>query len=87
MSDSEGESPSILSEKLGEVFTLHTHYANQGFFPALPSRHHQVVNSNHTGNYVVVTLEQPQAKPRLLPRRFEGCKFSYCKYKKNDLCN
>lgn len=85
MSDSEEKSGSILSDKLGEMFTLHIHYANQGIFVALPSRNHQVVNSNHTGDYVIVTLQQPQAKLCLLPRRFEGCKFSFCE--RNDLCN
>lgn len=85
MSDSEGESSSILSDKLGEMFTLHIHYANWGFFPALPSRNHQVVNGNHTGDYVIVTLQQPQAKLCLLPRGFEGCELGFCK--RNNLCN
>lgn len=85
MSDSGEESGSILSDKLSEMFTLRIHYANQSFVAALPSGNHQVVNSNHTSDYVIVTIQQPQAKLCLLPRRFEGCKFSFCK--RNDLCN
>lgn len=84
-SDSERQSRSILSDKLTETFTLCIHYANHNFFAALPSRNHQVVNGNHTSDYVIVTLQQPQAKLRLLPRCFEGCKFSLCK--RNDLRN
>lgn len=45
---------------------------------AVPSRNHQVVNSNHAGNDVIVTLQQPQAKPRLLPKCFEGFKLDIC---------
>lgn len=85
MSDSEGKRRSILSDKLSELFTLCIHYANRSFFAASPSRNHQVVNGNHASDYVIVTLQQPQAKLRLLPRRFVGCKFSFCKI--NDLCN
>lgn len=81
MSDSEGESRSLLRDKLGKMFTLRIHYANQGIFSALPSRNHQVVNSNHAGDYVIVALQPPQAKLCLLPRGFKGCKFSFCKKK------
>lgn len=79
------ESGSILSDKSGEMPTLHIHYANQDFFPALPSRNHHAVNSNHTGDDVIVTLQPPQAKLCLLPRQFEGCKFGFCE--RNDLRN
>lgn len=73
-------SRSISSDKLGEVFTLRIHYANHD--TALPSRNNQVVNSNHTGDNVIVALQQPQAEPRLLPGRLEGYEFCFCKKKK-----
>lgn len=83
--DVEGASGSILRDKLGEMFTLHIHYANEDFFSALPSRNHHAVNGNYTGDYVVVPLQTPQAKLCLLPGRCEVCKFSF--WERNDLCN
>lgn len=65
--DVEGVSGSILRDKLGEMFTLHIHYANDDFFSELPSRNHHAVNGNYTGDYVVVPLQTPQAKLCLLP--------------------
>lgn len=66
--DVEGASGGILSgDKLGEMFTLRVHYANEDFFLALPSRNHHAVDGHHTGDDVVVALQAPQAEPRPLP--------------------
>lgn len=53
-----------------------------GATSALPSRNYQVVNSNHTRDDVIVTLQQPQAELRLLPRCLKGYKLSICTKKK-----
>lgn len=66
--DVEGASGGILrGGKLGEMFTLRIHYANEDFFLALPSRNHHAVDGDHTGDNVVVALQAPQAELRLLP--------------------
>lgn len=67
--DVEGASGGILrrGDKLGEMFTLRIHYANEDVALALPSRNHHAVDGHHAGDNVVVALQAPQAELRLLP--------------------
>lgn len=68
-------------DKLGEMFTLRIHYANEDFFLALPSRNHHAVDGDHAGDNVVVALQAPQAEPRPLPGWPELREFVFCERK------
>lgn len=77
--DVEGASGGTLSgDKLGKMFTLRIHYANEDVFSALPSRNHHAVHGHHTGDNVVVALQAPQAEPRPLPGWLELREFVFC---------